>query len=125
MGMYSLHKIRIANKRYNTKKNLEKLLDIIQKISGYYLFKIKNSEIVDYDSEEDMGCKWYECLHDITAASRFLPKLKIEITITSKEEYGGTSTYLLQDGDDCDYDENLFSDDENESEEKESEENED
>ena len=52
--MYSLHKIRIANKRYNTKKYLEKLLDVIQKITGYYWFKIKNSEIVDYDSEDEM-----------------------------------------------------------------------
>ena len=70
-------------------------MDVIQKNSGFYWFKIKNSEIVDYDRKKDMGTKWDKFLCNIEGASQFLSKLKIEIKIASKEEYVETRTYLL------------------------------
>ena len=79
MGYYTLHKIKIVNKDYNTRENLNKLLDVIEKISGY-TFYITGSTIADFKNiEEDWGTKWYECRHDMEGASRFLPELEIQI----------------------------------------------
>ena len=51
MGYRTLHAIRITNK-YNTRKNLEKLLKLTQIISGYS-FDIRGSTIVDFSDTDD------------------------------------------------------------------------
>ena len=84
MGYYTIHAIRIVNK-YNTRKNLKKLLKVIKIISGYS-FEIRGSTITDFSNLDDFGCKWYECRHDMCAVSRLLPKLKIEVCGKGEEE---------------------------------------
>ena len=115
MGYYTMHKIRIVNQGYNTRGNLNKLLDVIEKISGY-TFYIIGSTISDFKNEEDGGIKWYECCHDMKGASRFLPELEIQIKAKGEEGEVWKATY--KDGHEYNYhyeNENSFSDlDENE-----------
>ena len=77
MGYYTIHAIRITNK-YNTRKNLKKLLRLIKIISGYS-FNIKGSTIVSFPNTDDYCYKWYECLSDMEKVSKLLPKLEINI----------------------------------------------
>ena len=95
MGYRTLHAIRITNK-YNTRKNLKKLLRLIKIISGYS-FKIKGSTIVDFSSTDDYCYKWYECLSDMEKVSKLLPK--VEISICGKgEEEGDEWSYVFKNG---------------------------
>ena len=84
MGYYTIHAIRITNK-YNTRKNLKKLLKLIKIISGYS-FDIKGSTIVDFSYIDDIGHKWYECLSDMEKVSKLLPQLEINICGKGEEE---------------------------------------
>ena len=84
MGYRTLHAIRITNK-YNTRKNLKKLLKLTKIISGYS-FDIKGSTIVDFSNTDDIGSKWYECLSDMGKVSKLLPKLEINICGKGEEE---------------------------------------
>ena len=77
MGYLTLHAIRITNK-YNTRKNLKKLLKLTQIISDYH-FHIKGSTIIDFYGTDDIGIKWYDCLYDMEKVSKLLPKLEINI----------------------------------------------
>ena len=108
MGYYTIHKIKIIN-QYNTKENLEKLLDIIKKISGYGCFDIIGSTITDARND---GHKWYECIHDMEAVSRFLPEF--EIRVKGKGEEGETWEYEFKNGDGYRNDSTYFSDPEDE-----------
>ena len=97
MGYYTIHIIKIVNK-YNTRENLEKLLDIILKISGYSAFDIVGSSITDFRND---GHKWYERDHDMLAVSRFLPKLKI--SVKGQGEHGETWEYAYKNGESYSY----------------------
>ena len=95
MGYYTLHRIRIINE-YNKEKNLEKLREYIQKISGisFYMF---GSILKDYSNEEcDEGTKWYEYEHDMIAVSKFLPGF--EIQVKGKGEEGEIWERIYKDG---------------------------
>ena len=95
MGYRTLHAIRITNK-YNTRKNLKKLLKLTEIISGYS-FDIKGSTIVDFSCTDDMGHKWYECLSDMGKVSKLLPKLEINICGKGEEENDEWS-YIFKNG---------------------------
>ena len=56
MGYYTKHVIRIINK-YNTRKNIELLSLVLEKISGYP-FVSKGSFLIDINEN---GRKWYNC----------------------------------------------------------------
>ena len=78
MGYYTLHRIRIINE-YNTKNNLEKLKEHIQKISGYN-FYLSGSALKDYHNKEfDDGTKWYQCENNMKAVSRYVPDFEIQV----------------------------------------------
>ena len=108
MGYYTIHKIRIVNE-YNTRNNLNKLLDVIEKISGY-TFYIIGSTIADFNNSNGFGTKWYECRHDLEGASRFFPEF--EIQVKSKGEDGKVWEATYKDGNEYGYmkDSNYFSD---------------
>ena len=108
MGYYTLHKIRIVNE-YNTRNNLIKLLDVIEKISGY-TFNIIGSTIADFKDSDEYEIKWYECRHDLEGASRFFPEF--EIQVKAKGEDGKVWEATYKDGDEYDYmkDSDYFSD---------------
>ena len=95
MGYLTLHAIRITNK-YNTRKNLKKLLKLTQIISDYH-FHIKGSTIVDFYGTDDIGIKWYDCLSDMEKVSILLPKLKINICGKGEEEDDEWS-YIFKNG---------------------------
>ena len=95
MGYLTLHAIRIVNK-YNTRKNLKKLLKLIHIISGYS-FNIKGSTIVSFPNTDDYCYKWYECLSDMEKVSKLLPKLKINICGKGEEEDDEWS-YIFKNG---------------------------
>ena len=95
MGYYTIHAIRITNK-YNTRKNLKKLLKLTGIISGYS-FDIKGSTIVDFSNTDDTGSKWYECLSDMAKVSKLLPKLEINICGIGEEENDEWS-YIFKNG---------------------------
>ena len=95
MGYRTLHAIRITNK-YNTRKNLKKLLKLIHIISGYS-FNIKGSTIVSFPNTDDYCYKWYECLSDMEKVSKLLPKLKINICGKGEEEDDEWS-YIFKNG---------------------------
>ena len=107
MGYRTLHAIRITNK-YNTRKNLEKLLKLTQIISGYS-FDIKGSTIVDFSDTDDYCYKWYECLSDMEKVSKLLPKLKINICGKGQEE-GDEWSYIFKNGERYDSDEMFIED---------------
>ncbi len=92
MSYFTIHKIKIIN-QYNTKKNVKTLLDIIKKISGYDGFDIIGSTITDIRYN---GHKWYECEHDMKAATRFLPGY--EIRVKGKGDNGETWEYQFKNG---------------------------
>ena len=58
MGYCTLHKIRIIN-QYNTKKNLETLLEKISEIANYD-FIIVGNVIIDTNYNGGCGSKWYD-----------------------------------------------------------------
>ena len=95
MGYRTLHAIRITNK-YNTRKNLKKLLKLTQIISDYH-FHIKGSTIVDFYGTDDIGIKWYDYLYDMEKVSKLLPKLKINICGKGEEEDDEWS-YIFKNG---------------------------
>ena len=95
MGYRTLHAIRITNK-YNTRKNLNKLLKLIKIISSHSL-DINGSTIVDFTSIDDYCYKWYECLSDMEKVSKLLPKLKINICGKGEEEDDEWS-YIFKNG---------------------------
>ena len=95
MGYLTLHAIRITNK-YNTRKNLKKLLKLTQIISDYH-FHIKGSTIIDFYGTDDIGIKWYDCLYDMEKVSKLLPKLKINICGKGEEEDDEWS-YIFKNG---------------------------
>ena len=97
MGYYTIFIIKIVNK-YNTRKNLEKLLDLILKISGYSAFDIVGSTITDFRND---GHKWYEWDHDMLGISRLLPKF--EISVKGKGEEGETWEYAFKNGESYSY----------------------
>ena len=116
MGYYTKHRIRIINE-YNTEENLDKLLDLIEKVSEYNgFFEIIDSVITDGDD----GTKWYDCQKDMRVVSRFVPEFLIQVK--GKGEQGETWQYTFQDGDQTEEDCLSFTDDENE-ENEENEEN--
>ena len=88
MGYYTLHRIRIINE-YNTKNNLEKLKEHIQKISGYN-FYLSGSVLKDYHNKEfDDGTKWYQCENNMKAVSRYVPDFEIQVREKEKKEKFG------------------------------------
>ena len=95
MGYYTIHAIRITNK-YNTRKNLKKLIKLTKIISGYS-FDIKGLNIVDFSYTDDIGHKWYECLSDMEKVSKLLPKLEINICGKGEEENDEWS-YIFKNG---------------------------
>ena len=107
MGYLTLHAIRITNK-YNTRKNLKKLLKLTEIISGYS-FDIKGSTIVDFPDTDDYCYKWYECLSDMEKVSKLLPKLKINICGKGQEE-GDEWSYIFKNGERYDSDEMFIED---------------
>ena len=96
MGYRTLHAIRITNK-YNTRKNLRKLVRLLKIISGYS-FNIKGSTIVDFSNTDDYCYKWYECLSDMEKVSKLLPQLEINICGKGEEEDDEWS-YIFKNGD--------------------------
>ena len=95
MGYLTLHAIRIVNK-YNTRKNLKKLLKLTQIISDYH-FHIKGSTIIDFYGTDDIGIKWYDCLYDMEKVSKLLPQLEINICGKGEEENDEWS-YIFKNG---------------------------
>ena len=78
MGYYTLHKISIIN-RHNNRRNLEKLLKVIEEVT-HYDFRIeynnydeKESYIIDDEWNDGHGSKWYSFDEDIFVISERLP----------------------------------------------------
>ena len=95
MGYYTLHRIRIINK-FNTKKNLEKLQEYLNKMRAS-TFYISGSVLKDYSNEEyDEGSKWYEYENDMREVSRHFPDF--EIQVKGKGEEGEIWERIFKDG---------------------------
>ena len=94
MGYYTLHTISIINK-YNSKKNLEKLQEVIKNISGYE-FTIYDSYLIDDSWNSGYGSKWYNFDSEIYEISKELPKFKI--LVEAEEENGNTWEVCVKGG---------------------------
>ena len=95
MGYYTLHKIRIIN-QYNTKKNLEALVEKIHEIADYY-FLIVGNVIVDTNCNGGCGSKWYDCRSDMITISEELPELEIQVNGKGEDE-GDIWEYIYKNG---------------------------
>ena len=95
MGYYTLHKIRIINK-YNTTRNLQRLIDVIEEVTKYTFRLDDYSYLIDDDWNSGYGTKWYTFHDDIYVISKKLPKLKI--LVEAKEENGNTWEVIVQGG---------------------------
>ena len=118
MGYYTMHRIKIINE-YNTKENLEKLVELIEKVSEYKgFFNILDSVITDYIPGNifDFGTKWYDCEKDMRIVSRFAPEFLIQVK--GKGENDEIWAYTFQNGEQYEEDCSYFTDDENNEDEK-------
>ena len=95
MGYYTLHKIRIIN-QYNTKKNLETLLEKISEIANYD-FIIVGNVIIDTNYNGGCGSKWYDFRRDMFKISEELPELEIKVNGKGEDE-GDIWEYIYKDG---------------------------
>ena len=122
MGYYTLHRIKIINE-YNSKENLEKLEEIMEKITEY-TFYLSDDDLVltDYNEDNRIGTKWYECEKEMRAVSRFLPEFLIQVK--GKGQNGEIWIFQFQDGAQYEEEFDLFTDSEKENEEEDEEEEE-
>ena len=95
MGYYTLHKIRIIN-QYNTKKNLDILLEKISEIANYD-FIIVGNVIIDTNYNDGYGSKWYDFRRDMFKISEELPELEIKVNGKGEDE-GDIREYIYKDG---------------------------
>ena len=95
MGYYTLHKIRIIN-QYNTKKNLDILLEKISEIANYD-FIIVGNVIIDTNYNGGCGSKWYDFRRDMFKISEELPELEIKVNGKGEDE-GDIWEYIYKDG---------------------------
>jgi len=122
MGYYTLHKISIINK-YNNSRNLEKLCDVIEEVTGYgFRIEYNLGYIIDDNYNCGDGSKWYSFHNDIKIISERLPKFKI--LVEAEEENGTTWEEIVKNGYDSSFSSSNEDSSDNEEENEEIEENE-